>query len=182
MVWEAEEYESILQELERLAPDLLILSLPECGIELISLLETLSQRFPGTRKLLVAPEPGVPGTLPQLFRAGLRSYVVDEDVSSIYHAAIAVIEGGYWLSQCIADKMLQEVAFTQPVALAPGGFTPREQKIFCLMGRGLSNTEIAQSLGISERTVRFHLRHILDKLGVATRTEAIIRALFDRRD
>ncbi|MDD5094252.1 MAG: response regulator transcription factor [Dehalococcoidia bacterium] len=183
ILWEAEGYENTILELEKLAPDLLILSLPDCDVGLISFLEeTLSQRFPSTRKLLVAPDPSVSGILPQLLRAGLKGYVVNEDVSSVYNAAIVVLQGGYWLSQCIAEKMFQEAAFTQPVALAPGGFTSREQEIFRLMGRGLSDEEIAQSLGISQRTVRFHLRHILDKLGVATRVKAIIRALFDLRD
>jgi len=54
--------------------------------------------------------------------------------------------------------------------------TPREQQVAQLLAGGLTNKEIAQRLGITEHTVKFHLNGLLRKLGVSTRTEAVVQA------
>src|SRR5712691_588484 len=54
--------------------------------------------------------------------------------------------------------------------------TPREQQVAQLLAGGLTNKEIAQRLGITEHTIKFHLNGILRKLGVSTRTEAVVQA------
>lgn len=55
--------------------------------------------------------------------------------------------------------------------------TRREQDVLDLMAEGLTNADVATALGTSVHTVRFHVRAILEKLGAATRTEAVVRAL-----
>jgi pimeloyl-ACP methyl ester carboxylesterase/DNA-binding CsgD family transcriptional regulator len=69
--------------------------------------------------------------------------------------------------------------FTGSAATAAGGFeelSPREREALALLIEGLSNSEIAERLGISEKTVRNHLSHIFDKLGVWSRAQAIVFA------
>jgi len=56
------------------------------------------------------------------------------------------------------------------------GLTPREQEVLALMVEGLSNAEIAERLVITVATVKFHVRGVLGKLGVSSRTEAIALA------
>jgi two-component system nitrate/nitrite response regulator NarL len=55
-------------------------------------------------------------------------------------------------------------------------FTPREREVLALLARGLSNQAIADALGISAHTAKFHVNAILQKLGVERRTEAVVRA------
>ncbi|MFN2469418.1 MAG: response regulator transcription factor [Gaiellaceae bacterium] len=59
---------------------------------------------------------------------------------------------------------------------SPNPLSPREQEVLDLIAAGSTNREIAQALFLSESTVKVHVRHILDKLGVRSRTEAAIRA------
>ena len=55
--------------------------------------------------------------------------------------------------------------------------TPREQEVLAGVAQGWTNKQIAARLGISDRTVQFHLGNVLGKLGVASRTEAAVLAL-----
>jgi DNA-binding NarL/FixJ family response regulator len=55
-----------------------------------------------------------------------------------------------------------------------GSLSPREQEILDLVRQGLTNAEIAQTLFVSVSTVKVHMRHIFEKLGVRTRTEAAL--------
>jgi len=63
---------------------------------------------------------------------------------------------------------------TRPAAAE--GLTPREVEVLALLGEGLANKTIAQRLGISERTAKFHVESILGKLGAESRSEAIVLA------
>jgi pimeloyl-ACP methyl ester carboxylesterase/DNA-binding CsgD family transcriptional regulator len=72
------------------------------------------------------------------------------------------------------------LAFTGRATLGPDpafeGLSPRERETLSLLADGLSNSEIAERLGISEKTVRNHLSHLFDKLGVWSRAQAIVFA------
>lgn len=60
---------------------------------------------------------------------------------------------------------------------APHPFSPRELEVLSLTARGLTNKEIAYRLGLSERTVQFHLNSVFNKTGTNSRTEAVVQAL-----
>ena len=90
------------------------------------------------------------------------------------HSGIrAVADGLVIVDDEVADAVLPharaKVDLIEPL-------TPREQQVAQLLAGGLSNKEIAQRLGITGHTVKFHLNGILRKLGVATRTEAVVQA------
>ena len=55
--------------------------------------------------------------------------------------------------------------------------TPREMEVLRLLGQGLSNRSIATQLDVNERTIKFHVGAILDKLEVRNRTQAVMRAI-----
>lgn len=80
-----------------------------------------------------------------------------------------------------ARTAINELADLDMDPLPPGAeqsaLTPRELEILSLITAGLGNKEIAYRLGISDRTVQFHIRSIFDKTGAASRTEAAVLAL-----
>ena len=81
--------------------------------------------------------------------------------------------GGLWaLEGSLGESLLRPAPATE----APEALTPREAEVLALLGEGLSNRAIADRLGISERTAKFHASSILAKLGAASRAEAIVRA------
>jgi two-component system, NarL family, response regulator LiaR len=81
----------------------------------------------------------------------------------------------------LARKALNEAeSLAEALAPRPGGshpFSPRELQVLQLAAHGLTNKEIAYRLGISERTVQFHMNSIFNKTATSTRTEAVALAL-----
>ena len=73
---------------------------------------------------------------------------------------------------CRLPRMVEpEVA---PVERRWGSLTEQEQEVLTLVAEGRNNKEIARALKVTERTVEFHLGHILGKLGVTSRLEAVV--------
>jgi two-component system nitrate/nitrite response regulator NarL len=86
-------------------------------------------------------------------------------------ALAALAQGLVALEETVAETLRPRV--TAPPAEP---LTPREGEVLQLLSQGLSNKRIAQALGISEHTVKFHVNAILGKLGVQGRTEAVVQA------
>lgn len=99
-------------------------------------------------------------------KAGAKAYVLKDITADDLIACIHdVLAGKTYLAPSAAAKLAEGVARVQ--------VTPRELSTLRLMADGKSNKEIANSLGISERTVKTHLGHLFEKLGVTSRTEAL---------
>jgi DNA-binding NarL/FixJ family response regulator len=88
----------------------------------------------------------------------------------IVQAIKSVAHGLMVFDSSLAPQPSADEALSEPL-------TPREAEVLQLLADGLGNKEIAGKLGISEHTIKFHIRSILGKLGVASRTEAVARGL-----
>lgn len=109
-------------------------------------------------------------------RAGARGYVVKGAPGDEIVAAIREVgAGGSYFRGAPAAAIAEEVRRPREA----DGLTPREREVIRLVGDGLSNKQIAQRLGIAERTAKFHVRQIMAKLGADNRAQAV--ALATRR-
>ncbi len=110
----------------------------------------------------------------QALAAGARGVLFRDADGPRLTAALAAMARGL----IVLDEALLETLRPRPLpSEAPiEALTPREREVLQLLSEGLPNRRIADRLGIGERTVKFHVNAILGKLGVATRTEAVVVA------
>lgn len=111
-------------------------------------------------------------------RAGARGYIPkDADSDELIRAIRAAAVGEVIFGASIAHRMMAFFASSRGVAAGPfPELTDREHEILELIAAGRSNGEIAQRLAISAKTVRNHVANVLNKLQVASRSQAIVRA------
>jgi DNA-binding NarL/FixJ family response regulator len=115
-------------------------------------------------------------------QAGARGYLLKGALKAeIVRAVRGVSHGEAIFGPSIAKRVMSYFATLKPAIPAPPvqafpELTDREQEILALMAQHLTNSEIAERLVLSPKTVRNHVSNIFSKLQVATRAQAIIRA------
>jgi DNA-binding NarL/FixJ family response regulator len=115
----------------------------------------------------------------EALRAGASGFVLKDDPPEQLLAAVRTVAGGEaLLSPTITKRVIKQ--FTRiPQVPRPAGFdelTERELDVFRLIAAGLSNIEIGRELYISDTTVKTHITHILQKLGLRDRVQAVVLA------
>jgi DNA-binding NarL/FixJ family response regulator len=114
-------------------------------------------------------------------RAGASGFLLKDAAPTEIVAAIrAVATGKAWLDPTVTRRLINEFT-TRPEQHIPtptqmSQLTPREREVLTLLAQGLSNTEVARQLIISEATVKTHLARVMMKLGVRQKTQAVIAA------
>lgn len=93
------------------------------------------------------------------------------------YAARAAVMSLLRLAQQAQSEAVSLADTFQPQESAEHPFSPREHEVLCLAAEGLTNKEIGYRLGISERTVQFHIKSIFNKTITSSRTEAVALAL-----
>jgi DNA-binding NarL/FixJ family response regulator len=110
--------------------------------------------------------------------AGVHGYIlfgVDDELLSSAISTVAF--GGRWFSPTIDSELFRKTVTHRTTDLTHDSLrtiTERERQIMQLIVRGWSNQQIGQNLGVTERTVRFHVRNIYDKLNLSSRAEVIV--------
>ncbi|MFN8490261.1 MAG: response regulator transcription factor [Caldilineaceae bacterium] len=160
-----------------LNPDVILIDLQmprKTGVEAI---EEIKQANPEAR-ILVLTSYSDDEIVFAAIKAGALGYLLKESsTQELIQAIHDVHNGESSLHPVIARKLIREL--NRPSALPPSdeALTEREVEVLILVARGLPNQDIAQSLVISERTVRTHVSNILSKLHLANRTQAALYAL-----
>lgn len=145
-------------------------------------LRNLERAYPAARILLVNSDLLDEAQL-ALLEHGIRGFLPRSASLEILDQAIeAVLHGQYWITRTLTSRILSRMFQNRPrpeaVATPPSPrLSRREMEIFKAMSAGYSNQEIGERLFISESTVKAHIHHILRKLNVKSRTQAVLRAL-----
>ena len=119
--------------------------------------------------------------------AGARGVVLRDDVGPEIGAALTAVKSGLTVIDTTLSSTLVSAspsparADARPVEHRPRGgggeLTERERQVVALLAEGLSNKLIADRLGISDHTAKFHVNGVMAKLGAGTRTEAVVEAV-----
>jgi two-component system, NarL family, response regulator DevR len=162
----------------RLRPDLILLDvvLPDgSGIELC---RELHRTTPTIRVLMLTSFGDETAVLAAMM-AGASGYLLKNAPRADLLAAIRAVASGATLLDPAVANLIKQRLITPPSTSrgAPGGLSEREREVIALVAEGLTNAEIAEHLGIAVLTARNHVSSILDKLGLARRSEAAAYAV-----
>jgi NarL family two-component system response regulator LiaR len=175
IVGEAADSDGAIGAAKKFAPDVVLLDLLLPGARGASLVTALRAAAPKARVLVLssyADEAQVFAVL----QAGAGGYLLkDVQPEALADAIRQVHQGLSVLHPDVARRL------SAPAPAIPGvDFTERERDVLKLMAQGFANKEIAQRLFIAEATVKTHVSNILQKLGVADRTQAALYAVRNR--
>jgi NarL family two-component system response regulator LiaR len=160
-----------------LRPDVILLDMMMPRKDGLGAITDIIQAEPDARILILTSFAEDEKVFPAI-RAGALGYLLkDSSPQELLLAIQNVYRGEASLHPTIARKLMREL--NQPPRLPPttDPLTEREVEVLRLVAQGLSNDEIAQQLVVSERTVRTHVSHILDKLHLANRTQLALYAV-----
>jgi DNA-binding NarL/FixJ family response regulator len=161
-------------------PDVVMMDLRMPGVDGIAATEQLRQRLPATRVLVLTTYADEAAIVPAL-RAGALGYLTkDTSAEQIETAIRAVHAGQTHLDPAVQERLVAAVTSQPPGAQQaaaghppPAGLTTREAEVLTLLAAGLTNTEIAERLFVSNATVKTHINRIFAKTGARDRAQAI---------
>jgi DNA-binding NarL/FixJ family response regulator len=140
-----------------------------------------TRRLPRQRVLILTTF-GLDEYIIDALRAGASGFLLkDAPTQEVIAAVRAVAAGDAVLSTTVTRQLLDQVARRLPAAVSRNqdglvALTDREQEVLRTLAAGLSNAEIAAALVLSEATVKSHVSHLLGKLGLRDRVQAVIYA------
>ena len=110
--------------------------------------------------------------------AGARGVVLRDQVGPGIHAALTAVRSGLTVMDAnLAEALVPNAPKGPTPGKGRGELTERERQVVQLLSEGLSNKLIADRLGISDHTAKFHVNGVMMKLGASTRTEAVVEAM-----
>lgn len=169
VVAEAAGGNSALEAFAKHHPDVTLMDLRMPDLNGAEATALLRQKFPDAR-VLVLTTYDYDEDIYRALEAGAAGYLLKNiDSASLLGAVRAIHAGTYKLPEALATRLAQRKAAPE--------LTPRELEVLLLIVQGQSNKEIGSTLNLSENTVKNHVKMILEKLGVADRTQAATCAL-----
>ena len=166
---DADDGESGIRLALRLRPDVIIMDLLMPEMDGVETTRRLRTEWPEA-KVLVLTTLGTSNGLARALKAGAYGALLKSADLDELRKAIAVVANG---ENYVSSEIRQILSEDPPIS----ELTPRQQEILDAIARGLTNVDIARQLGISVPVVKEHMTSLLQKLGVANRTEAVSLAL-----
>jgi DNA-binding NarL/FixJ family response regulator len=166
---EIDKGDEALARTRELKPDVVIMDLRLPGMSGFDAIDAIHREFPRIGVLVLSNYEGSED-VHRAFEAGALAYLTkDAGADELVKAILSVRAGRRYVPTFIGNLLASRM---------PGSeLTSRELDVLRLLGKGQSNKEIGDHLGITENTVRIHVGRILDKLGATDRTHAVLLAL-----
>ena len=169
IVAEAATGREAVEQCVRHKPDVALIDLRMPGLSGVEAISTIRARVPSVRSIVLTTYDGNEDIYRSL-RAGAKAYLLkDAPRDELLSCIRAVHEGKTWISPLAAANLAAR--------LNEEALTPRETEVLRLIAAGKSNKEIATALFVTEGTIKLHVNHLLRKLKVSGRTEAISQAV-----
>jgi DNA-binding NarL/FixJ family response regulator len=164
---------------EQLKPDVLVVDFVMPGLNAPDIVRRVARLSPRTRALVLSMHAN-PAYVVEAIQSGAAGYVLKgSSAAELVRAIRAVAEGSRHLSPPLSEEMVEAYARRA----VPTGLdlyrtlTQREREVLHLAAEGLGNPAIGERLGISPRTAETHRTHVMQKLGLRSRTDLIVYAI-----
>ena len=172
VIGEAGDGREAIEEAGRLRPDVILMDLVMPRLDGVEAMRELHGRVPAARVIVLTSFPDDKRLVPAL-RAGAAGYLLKNVEPQDLARAIRLADAGEaMIDPAVAARLVD--ALVEAGGNQGPKLTRREQEVLELIGLGLANKRIALELGISEKTVKTHVSHVLAKLGVSDRTQAAL--------
>jgi DNA-binding NarL/FixJ family response regulator len=173
VVGEAANGAEAIQQARKLRPNVVVMDLLMPVLDGIAATRAIRKELPETEVLALTIMPESTSVV-EAIRAGAIGYLLKDTHEIGLRTAIkAAAAGQVHFSSQASAYLLGAVRMSE----RPEPLTPREMDVLRLLAQGYSNKEIARILHVAEETVKDHVRHILAKLGVQSRTQAVLAAI-----
>jgi DNA-binding NarL/FixJ family response regulator len=180
VVGEAADGREAVDEARRLRPTLVLMDIRMPRLDGIEATRRLTADAEGIRVLILTTF-GLDDYVYEALRAGASGFMLKDAPPEELLAAVEVVaRGDALIAPAVTRSVIEEFVRRSPAAAPPPPaveeLTEREREVLELLARGLSNAEIAERLVVSAGTVKTHVAHVLAKLGLRDRVQAVILA------
>ena len=181
LVGEAENGAQAVERTRRLQPDVVLMDIRMPVLDGVEATRALAAED-GAARILILTTFDLDEYVIEALRAGASGFLLkDVRPEELVHAIRVVAAGDALLAPSITRRLLDTAAGSLPELRSRrspllDSLTESELKILSLVGKGMSNEEIATELFVADTTVRTHIRHILDKLDLRDRVQAVVLA------
>ncbi len=179
VVAEAGNAREAIEQVERYAPDVVLMDIRLPGVSGIDACETITENYPDT-KVVMLTSYAEDEMLFSAIRSGASGYILKQiGAEDLIRAIETVGRGEALLDPAVTQRVFQEVkrAVRDEEASAFADLSQQEKHVLLLVSEGRTNREIAKTLYLGEGTVRNYVSSILSKLGVSNRAEAAAYAV-----
>jgi len=181
LVAEAADGQEALEQARLVHPDVVLMDVRMPTLDGVEATRLLMAEDPSI-KVLILTTFDVDEYAIEALRAGASGFLLkDVRPEELAQAIRVVARGDALLAPSVARRLLDTLSESTPPVLPKRArvldtLTESELRVLTLVGKGLSNDEIAQELHVADTTVRTHIRHILDKLELKSRIQAVVLA------
>ena len=181
VVGEAADGAQAVAAARRLRPDVVVMDVRMPNMDGLEATRQILAEAHGQTRVLMLTTFDLDEYVYGALRAGASGFLLkDGPADQLLSAIRTVTDGGALLAPTITRRLIEEFARRlpnpEPPPTALAELTERERTVLALLARGLSNTEIAAELVLSEATIKTHVAHLLAKLRLRDRTQAVVFA------